>query len=93
MDKPPGRPIVASTDSILSPLSILLEKILTPLIKNTPSFLLDTGSLVFTIVKFGVRLFEGSFLQLIQNLGTLPEGTLLVTFGVNYTRLFNTIKV
>ncbi|CAJ0918934.1 unnamed protein product [Ranitomeya imitator] len=67
LDKPPGHPIVALTDSILSLLSILLEKILTPLIKNTRSFLLDTGS----------------FLQLIKNFGTLPQGTLLATFDVN----------
>ncbi|CAJ0967911.1 unnamed protein product [Ranitomeya imitator] len=36
LEKPPGRPKVASTDSILSPLLILLEKVLTPLIKETP---------------------------------------------------------
>ncbi|XP_056412693.1 A.superbus venom factor 1-like [Hyla sarda] len=39
---PPGRPIVASVDSVLSPLSILLERTLTPLTKNTRAFLLDT---------------------------------------------------
>ncbi|CAJ0943660.1 unnamed protein product [Ranitomeya imitator] len=67
MTKPPGRPIVASTDSILSPLSILLEKVLTPLVKDTQAFLLDTGA----------------FLKIIKDTGTLPEGTLLVTQDVN----------
>ncbi|CAJ0922348.1 unnamed protein product [Ranitomeya imitator] len=67
MTKPPGRPIVASTDSILSPLSILLEKVLTPLVKDTQAFLLDTGA----------------FLKIIKDIGTLPEGTLLVTLDVN----------
>ncbi|CAJ0937077.1 unnamed protein product, partial [Ranitomeya imitator] len=41
--KPPGRPIVALTDSILSPPAIVLEKILTPLVKATSSFILDTN--------------------------------------------------
>ncbi|CAJ0955405.1 unnamed protein product [Ranitomeya imitator] len=67
LEKPPGRPIVASTDSILSPLSILLEKVLTPLIKRTPAFLQDTGA----------------FLEIIHGLGKLPENTLLVTLDVN----------
>ncbi|CAJ0954363.1 unnamed protein product [Ranitomeya imitator] len=61
------RPIVASTDSILSPLSILLEKVLTPLVKDTQAFLLDMGA----------------FLKIIKDTGTLPEGTLLVTLDVN----------
>ncbi|CAJ0939379.1 unnamed protein product [Ranitomeya imitator] len=65
--KPPGRPIVASTDSILSPLSILLEKVLTPLVKDTRAFLLDTGA----------------FLKIMKEIGTLPGGTLLVTLDVN----------
>ncbi|CAJ0921194.1 unnamed protein product [Ranitomeya imitator] len=34
LEHPPGRPIVASTESILSPLAIFLEKILTPLTKS-----------------------------------------------------------
>ncbi|CAJ0967907.1 unnamed protein product [Ranitomeya imitator] len=58
LKKPPGRPIVASTDSILSPLSILLEKVLTLLIKKTPAFLLDTGA----------------FLQIIHELGKTTGG-------------------
>ncbi|CAJ0940330.1 unnamed protein product [Ranitomeya imitator] len=43
LDNPPGRPIVASTDSILSPLYILLEKVLAPLVKNTLSFICIQG--------------------------------------------------
>ncbi|CAJ0961676.1 unnamed protein product, partial [Ranitomeya imitator] len=42
LEHPLGRPIVASTESILSPLSIFLEKILAPHIKKSPCFLLDT---------------------------------------------------
>ncbi|CAJ0928416.1 unnamed protein product, partial [Ranitomeya imitator] len=34
------------TDSILSPLAITLEKILTPLVKPTKSFLLDTNEFI-----------------------------------------------
>ncbi|CAJ0938687.1 unnamed protein product [Ranitomeya imitator] len=67
LHNPPGRPIVASTDSILSPLSTFLEKILTPLIKNTQSFLLDTGH----------------FLSTIRQLDTVPPGSTLVTLDVN----------
>ncbi|CAJ0965043.1 unnamed protein product [Ranitomeya imitator] len=63
---PPGRPIVASTDSVLAPISIYLEKILTPLIRNTRSFLLDTGA----------------FLQIIKDITPVPSDTLLVSFDV-----------
>ncbi|CAJ0965652.1 unnamed protein product, partial [Ranitomeya imitator] len=34
LEHPPGRPIVASTESILSPLAIFLEKVLTPIIRD-----------------------------------------------------------
>ncbi|CAJ0941773.1 unnamed protein product [Ranitomeya imitator] len=67
LTNPPGRPIVASTDSILSPLSIFLEKILTPLVKTTRSFLLDTGH----------------FLDVIRHLHTISPDSLLVTMDVN----------
>ncbi|CAJ0951700.1 unnamed protein product [Ranitomeya imitator] len=67
LNNPPGRPIVASTDSILSPLSIYLEKILTPLIRTTKSFLLDTGH----------------FSSLIREQDTIPPDSLLVTLDVN----------
>ncbi|XP_075697305.1 uncharacterized protein LOC142742645 [Rhinoderma darwinii] len=64
---PPGRPIVASTDSISSPLAIFLEKILTPLIKKTKSFLLDTSH----------------FLQIIKSLHQIEPTSLLITLDVN----------
>ncbi|CAJ0968453.1 unnamed protein product, partial [Ranitomeya imitator] len=66
LENPPGRPIVASTDSILSPLAIYLEKILTPLIKQTQSLLLDTNA----------------FLDTIHQIGSIPVDALLVTLYV-----------
>ncbi|CAJ0964245.1 unnamed protein product, partial [Ranitomeya imitator] len=63
LEHPPGRPIVASIGSILSP---FLEKILTPLIRKLPSFLLDTGD----------------FLHEIQQLGVIPRDSLLVSLDV-----------
>ncbi|CAJ0934168.1 unnamed protein product [Ranitomeya imitator] len=66
LSNPPGRPIVASTDSILSPLSIYLEKILTPITQTSHSFILDTGE----------------FLQCIRELHRVPTNTLLVTLDV-----------
>ncbi|CAJ0917147.1 unnamed protein product [Ranitomeya imitator] len=67
LHRPPGRPIVSSTDSILSPLAITLEKILTPLTKQTRSFLLDTNE----------------FLKLIKYLGPLSTSTILATWDVS----------
>ncbi|XP_069613227.1 uncharacterized protein [Ranitomeya imitator] len=66
LEKPPGRPIVASTDSILSPLAIYLEKILTPLIRSSKSFILDTGS----------------FLNILKDIGPIPPHSTLVTMDV-----------
>ncbi|CAJ0947650.1 unnamed protein product [Ranitomeya imitator] len=66
LEHPPGRPIVASTESILSPLAIFLEKVLTPLIRSSPSFLLDTGD----------------FLRQLRNLDPLPTDLLLVSLDV-----------
>ncbi|CAJ0944555.1 unnamed protein product [Ranitomeya imitator] len=73
--KPPGRPIVSLTDSVLSPLSMVLEKILTPLVKTTRSFLLDTSD----------------FIQIIKSLGPLAPSSLLITWDVNslYTSLIH----
>ncbi|CAJ0929304.1 unnamed protein product [Ranitomeya imitator] len=65
--RPPGRPIVASTNSLLSPLAITLEKILSPLVPRIKSFLKDTSQ----------------FLESLQNVGPLPEDCLLVTMDVN----------
>ncbi|XP_073433457.1 uncharacterized protein [Dendrobates tinctorius] len=67
LEKPPGRPIVASTDSILSPLSITLEKILTPLVPKIPSYLKDTGD----------------FLNHVRTLHDIPSFCLLASLDVN----------
>ncbi|CAJ0954321.1 unnamed protein product [Ranitomeya imitator] len=66
LKNPPDRPIVASTDSILAPISIFLEKILTPLTKNRRSFILGTGH----------------FFQTLKQFSTTPTECLLVTFDV-----------
>ncbi|XP_073514063.1 uncharacterized protein [Phyllobates terribilis] len=67
LNNTPGRPIVASTNSLLSPLAVTLEKILTPLIPNIPSFLKDTSH----------------FLEYLKNMDHIPSHCLLVTLGVN----------
>ncbi|CAJ0960434.1 unnamed protein product [Ranitomeya imitator] len=67
LQNPPGRPIVASTDSILNPISIYLEKILTPYTHKTKSFILDTSD----------------FLRKIQDINTVPTNSILCTFDVN----------
>ncbi|CAJ0960945.1 unnamed protein product [Ranitomeya imitator] len=67
LHNPPGRPIVASTNSILYPLSIFLEKILTPHARSTKSFILDTGD----------------FLDKIHNLRKIPPESILCTLDVN----------
>ncbi|CAJ0950028.1 unnamed protein product, partial [Ranitomeya imitator] len=64
LQNPPGRPIVASTDSILNPLSMFLEKLLTPHTKLTKSFILDTGD----------------FLKKIRNVDIIPHNSILCTF-------------
>ncbi|CAJ0936573.1 unnamed protein product [Ranitomeya imitator] len=63
---PPGRPIIAATDSILSPISIFLEKVLTPLTQKSQSYLLDTGA----------------FLRTLHTIGTVPDDSYLVSFDV-----------
>ncbi|KAM4031683.1 uncharacterized protein ACNLHF_019104 isoform 1-T2 [Anomaloglossus baeobatrachus] len=67
LQQPPGRPIVASTESILSPLAISLDKILTPLIPVIPSYLKDTSD----------------FLSHIRSFTSRPPDCLLVTFDVD----------
>ncbi|CAJ0956185.1 unnamed protein product [Ranitomeya imitator] len=64
--KPPGRPIVESTNSLLSPLAITLEKILSPTVPNMRSFTKDTAH----------------FLKLLRDLGPLPPQSVLVTMDV-----------
>ncbi|XP_069822511.1 uncharacterized protein [Dendropsophus ebraccatus] len=66
LQTPPGRPIVASTDSILSPLAKFVEKILTPIIRCTRSFLLDTSD----------------FLTHIKNSSPVSPESILVTLDV-----------
>ncbi|CAJ0936373.1 unnamed protein product [Ranitomeya imitator] len=65
--RPPGRPIVASTNSLLSPLAITMDKILSPLVPLTQSYLKDTTH----------------FLKSLRDLGVLPKGCTLVTMDVN----------
>ncbi|XP_073497333.1 uncharacterized protein [Phyllobates terribilis] len=67
LHKPPGRPIVASTNSILSPLAITLEKILTPHIHKIASYIKDTAH----------------FLTSIKDLGIIPNNSILTTMDVN----------
>ncbi|CAJ0933513.1 unnamed protein product, partial [Ranitomeya imitator] len=68
LHNPPGRPIVASTNSILNPLSIFLEKILTPHARSTTkSYILDTGD----------------FLDKIHNIRKIPPESILCTLDVN----------
>ncbi|CAJ0967662.1 unnamed protein product [Ranitomeya imitator] len=67
LHNPPGRPVVASTDSILNPLSVFLKKILTPYTHNTKSFILDTGD----------------FLNKIRTLDTVSPTSILCTLDVN----------
>ncbi|CAJ0940771.1 unnamed protein product [Ranitomeya imitator] len=64
---PPGHPIVASTDSILNPVSVYLEKLLTPYTHKTKSFILDTSD----------------FLKKIQYINTIPANSILCTLDVN----------
>ncbi|CAJ0942415.1 unnamed protein product [Ranitomeya imitator] len=73
---PPGRPIVASTGSLLSPLAMVLEKILSPLLCHIPSYLRDTSH----------------FLSAIRDVGIVPAECYLVTLDVNslYTNINNT---
>ncbi|CAJ0918391.1 unnamed protein product [Ranitomeya imitator] len=62
-----GRPIVASTVSLLSPLAITLEKFLSPLVPRIKSYLKDTTD----------------FLTSLRNIGRLPINCLLVSMDVN----------
>ncbi|CAJ0928468.1 unnamed protein product [Ranitomeya imitator] len=75
LTSPPGRPIVASTGSLLSPLAIVLEKILSPLMVHIPSFLRDTSH----------------FLTYIRDLERVPTDCYLVSLDVNslYTNIDN----
>ncbi|XP_041429012.1 uncharacterized protein LOC121397091 isoform X1 [Xenopus laevis] len=63
---PPGRPIVAGIDSVFCPLAIMLDKVLSPLIQEVPSYIRDTGH----------------FLHKLQSLGNVGEGVILATLDV-----------
>ncbi|CAJ0926505.1 unnamed protein product [Ranitomeya imitator] len=67
------RLIVASTNSMLSPLAMTLKKILTPLLIHVTSFIKDTSD----------------FLAGLRTLGTLPKDCFLVTLVLNslYTKI------
>ncbi|CAJ0917088.1 unnamed protein product [Ranitomeya imitator] len=65
--RPPGHPIVASTESLLSPLAITLEKILSRLVPRIKSYLKDTTG----------------FLTSLKNIGRLPINCLLVSMDMN----------
>ncbi|XP_073441691.1 uncharacterized protein [Dendrobates tinctorius] len=67
LTSPPGRPIVASTDSLFSPISITLEKIFTPHIPKIASYLKDTNH----------------FLTIIRSITSVPSNCLLVTLDVS----------
>ncbi|CAJ0965286.1 unnamed protein product, partial [Ranitomeya imitator] len=64
---PPGRPIVASTNSLLSPLAITLDRTLTPLLQNISSYLKDTSD----------------FLSKLRVITPVVSGCTLVTLDVN----------
>lgn len=73
LEKPPGRPIVASTDSIFSSIARLLEKVLTPLVQTMKSYLRDTGH----------------FLDILSKITYAPPESLLVTLDVNSLYMSN----
>ncbi|XP_041424923.1 uncharacterized protein LOC121395440 isoform X1 [Xenopus laevis] len=63
---PPGRPIVAGTDSVFSPLATYLDRVLQPLVVNTRSYLKDNMQL----------------LNQLQNITLPNTGVLLVSLDV-----------
>lgn len=67
LSHPPGRPIVAGTESVFQPAAVFLDKILQPKVIKTQSFLLDTGD----------------FLNRIKDLTQLPSNTWLCSMDVN----------
>ncbi|CAJ0943545.1 unnamed protein product [Ranitomeya imitator] len=79
LTNPTGCPIVASTDSILAPISVFLEKILTPLTKKTQTFVLDTGH----------------FLHSINQITSVSSDCILATFDVKslYTSIEHTLGI
>ena len=72
---PPGRPIISAIGSPTEKISEFLDFFLQPLLTSIPSYVKDTGH----------------FLHLLQNIGPLPHGTLLVTYDV--TSLYTNIPL
>ena len=72
---PPGRLIVSGNGCPTEQISQLVDHFLQPHVKQLPSYIKDTTR----------------FLQKLQTLGSLPEGTLLVTLNVAslYTNIPN----
>ena len=72
---PPGRPIVSGNGCPTEKISQLVDHFLQPHVKQLPSYIKDTTH----------------FLQKLQTLGSLPEGSLLVTLDVAslYTNIPN----
>jgi len=64
---PPGRPILSANDSPTEKISALVDHFLRPLVPSIKSYVKDTNH----------------FLNIIQDLGTLPENALLVTLDVS----------
>ncbi|KAL2101113.1 hypothetical protein ACEWY4_002874 [Coilia grayii] len=48
---PPGRPIVACSDSLMEPLSLYVDRILRPLVETLPSYLKDTNDFIEQLSK------------------------------------------
>lgn len=46
LTNPPGRPIVACSDSLMEPMSLYIDRILRPLVETLPSYLRDTGDFI-----------------------------------------------
>ena len=70
---PPGRPIISGVGTFSEGLSGYVDSLLNPLLFNIPSFIQDTTH----------------FLRVLNNIGTLPANTLLVTMDV--TSLYTNI--
>uniref|UniRef100_A0A8C5PDK2 Reverse transcriptase domain-containing protein n=1 Tax=Leptobrachium leishanense TaxID=445787 RepID=A0A8C5PDK2_9ANUR len=51
LENPPGRPIVASTDSVLQPISVFLDRVLQPLVIKTQSFIWDSKNVLRRITE------------------------------------------
>ena len=73
LENPPGRPIVAQTDSLLSPLSAFVDAYIKPFAQSLPSYIKDSTD----------------FINKISNIQNIPDDALLVTLDVTslYTNI------